>query len=74
MKFITNQISMRHVFDGENDVTVRNKCACEANCIKASRYKCRIRSIFQFTLAYGIEFHCEQNKSNITKRLIVRGI
>ncbi|KRZ16437.1 hypothetical protein T11_12927 [Trichinella zimbabwensis] len=56
------------------NVAVRNKCASEANCIKASRYKCRIRSIFQFTLAYGIEFHCEQNKSNITKRLIVRGI
>ncbi|KRX48037.1 hypothetical protein T05_1988 [Trichinella murrelli] len=38
---------------------VRNESACERNWMK-------------FSLAYGIEFYCEQNRTN--KRLIIRNI
>ncbi|KRX54000.1 hypothetical protein T09_13104, partial [Trichinella sp. T9] len=37
---------------------------------KASRFNCRIRLNCQFSFAYGIQFHCEQNMSNLSKRIM----
>ncbi|KRZ76254.1 hypothetical protein T10_7758 [Trichinella papuae] len=51
---------------------VRDKSASERNWIKLKRLDItvdRIRSIFQFALAFGVEFYCEQNGS---KRLVQR--
>ncbi|KRZ83527.1 60S ribosomal protein L5 [Trichinella sp. T8] len=69
-KKMTNPRTVCHLNDFPLTAAVRDKRASERNCIKSNVEQFQktdnfiFHSIYQFSHAFAIEFHCEQNRSN----------